>query len=90
MGAVTYMDRAHAPDFFEKALKDVKAHFSPMNRPLTVDMEAANSCARIIDERTLHPLRTAISGSNEMNAMFCYCQVNALTQRVRREGGPAT
>jgi thioredoxin reductase len=25
-----------------------------------------------------------------MNAMFCYCRVNALTQRVMREGGPAT
>ena len=28
-------------------------------------------------------------GSNEMNAMSGYCRVNALTQRVMREGGPA-
>lgn len=29
-------------------------------------------------------------GSNEANAQMAYCRVNALTQRVMREGGPAT
>ena len=29
-------------------------------------------------------------GSNQMNATMGYCRVNALTQRVMREGGPAT
>ncbi|MFQ8584518.1 MAG: FAD-dependent oxidoreductase, partial [Holdemania massiliensis] len=29
-------------------------------------------------------------GSNEANAMAGYCRVNAMTQRVMREGGPAT
>ena len=41
-GGVTYMDPAHAPDFFEKALEDGKLDFFIMNRPLTVDMEYVN------------------------------------------------
>ena len=92
VGAVTYMDPAHAPDFFEQALEDGKVDFFLMNRPLTVDMEYVNKLREgRLDEiapctRCLH----CHSGSNEMNAMFCYCRVNALTQRVMREGGPAT
>ena len=92
VGAVTYMDPAHAPDFFEKALEDGKLDFFLMNRPLTVDMDYVNKLREgRIDEiapctRCLH----CHSGSNEMNAMFCYCRVNALTQRVMRENGPAT
>ncbi len=92
VGAVTYMDPAHAPDFFEKALEDGKLDFFLMNRPLTVDMDYVNKLRDgRLDEiapctRCLH----CHSGSNEMNAMFCYCRVNALTQRVMREGGPAT
>lgn len=34
VGAVTYMDPAHAPDFFEKALEDGMVDFFFMNRPL--------------------------------------------------------
>ena len=92
VGAVTYMDPAHAPDFFEQALEDGKVDFLLMNRPLTVDMQYVNKLREgRLDEiapctRCLH----CHSGSNEMNAIFCYCRVNALTQRVMREGGPAT
>ena len=92
VGCVTYMDPAHAPDFFEQALEDGKIDFMLMNRPLTVDMEYVNKLREgRLDEiapctRCLH----CHSGSNEMNAMFCYCRVNALTQRVMRENGPAT
>ena len=92
VGAVTYMDPAHAPDLFEQALEDGKLDFLLMNRPLTVDMDYVNKLREDrIDEiapctRCLH----CHSGSNEMNALFCYCRVNALTQRVMREGGPAT
>ena len=92
VGAVTYMDPAHAPDFFEQALEDGKVDFLLMNRPLTVDMDYVNKLREgRLDEiapctRCLH----CHSGSNEMNAMFCYCRVNALTQRVMRENGPAT
>ncbi|MCI8401433.1 MAG: FAD-dependent oxidoreductase [Lachnospiraceae bacterium] len=91
-GAVTYMDPAHAPDFFEQALEDGKVDFFLMTRPLTVDMEYVNKLREgRIDEiapctRCLH----CHIGSNELNSMFGYCRVNALTQRVMRENGPAT
>ena len=90
-GVVTYMDPAHAPDFFEQALEDGKADFFLMTRPLTVDTEYVNKLREgRIDEiapctRCLH----CHIGSNEANAMAGYCRVNALTQRVMREGGPA-
>lgn len=90
-GTVTYMDPAHAPDFFEAALSEGKVDFYIMNRPLTVDFEYVNKLREgRIDEivpctRCLH----CHIGSNEMNAMMGYCRVNALTQRVMREGGPA-
>ena len=41
-GTVTYMDPAHAPDFFEQALADGKVDFFLMNRPITVDSEYVN------------------------------------------------
>ena len=91
-GVVTYMDPAHAPDFFEQALEDGKADFFLMTRPLTVDTEYVNKLkAGKIDEiapctRCLH----CHIGGNEANALEGYCRVNALTQRVMREGGPAT
>lgn len=88
-GVVTYNDPAHAPDFFEQALEDGKADFFLMTRPLTVDMEYVNKLKEgRIDEiapctRCLH----CHIGSNEANAQMAYCRVNALTQRVMREGG---
>ena len=91
-GVVTYMDPARAPDFFEQALEDGKVDFFMMNRPLTVDMEYVNKLREgRIDEiapctRCLH---CHIAG-NADNAREGYCRVNALTQRVMREGGPAT
>ena len=91
-GVVTYNDPAHAPDFFEQALEDGKADFFLMTRPLTVDMKYVNKLKEgRIDEiapctRCLH----CHIGSNEANAQMAYCRVNALTQRVMREGGPAT
>ena len=91
-GVVTYMDPAHAPDLFEQALEDGKADFFLMTRPLTVDTEYVNKLKEgRIDEiapctRCLH----CHIGSNEANAAMGYCRVNALTQRVMREGGPAT
>lgn len=91
-GTVTYMDPAHAPDYFEQALADGKVDFYLMNRPLTVDTEYVNKLREgRIDEiapctRCLH----CHIGSNEMNRMMGYCRVNALTQRVMTENGPAT
>jgi NADPH-dependent 2,4-dienoyl-CoA reductase/sulfur reductase-like enzyme len=91
-GTVTYMDPAHAPDYFEKALADGKVDFYIMNRPLTVDTEYVKKLKeKRIDEiapctRCLH----CHIGSNEMNRAMGYCRVNALTQRVMTENGPAT
>lgn len=91
-GTVTYMDPAHAPDFFEQALADGKVDFYIMNRPLTVDSEYVN---KLRDGRAdeIAPCTRCLHchiGSNQMNAAMGYCRVNALTQRVMREGGPAT
>ncbi|MCE1252089.1 MAG: FAD-dependent oxidoreductase [Anaerolineae bacterium] len=91
-GTVTYMDPAHAPDYFDKAIADGKVDFYLMNRPLTVDTEYVNKLkAGHIDEiapctRCLH----CHIGSNEMNRAMGYCRVNPLTQRVMTENGPAT
>lgn len=91
-GTVTYMDPAHAPDLFEQALADGKVDFYLMNRPITVDMEYVNKLRDgRIDEiapctRCLH----CHIGSNELNRMMGYCRVNALTQRVMTEAGPAS
>lgn len=91
-GTVTYMDPAHAPDFFEQALVDGKVDFYLMNRPLTVDFEYIHKLRDgRLDEiapctRCLH----CHIGSNELNRMMGYCRVNALTQRVMTEEGPAS
>lgn len=91
-GTVTYMDPAHAPDYFEKALADGKVDFYLMNRPFTVDTEYVNKLkAGKIDE--IAPCTRCFHchiGSNEGNRAMGYCRVNALTQRVMTENGPAT
>lgn len=91
-GTVTYMDPAHAPDYFEKALADGKLDFYIMNRPLTVDSDYVKKLKEgRRDEiapctRCLH----CHIGSNEMNRAMGYCRVNALTQRVMTDKGPKT
>ncbi len=91
-GTVTYMDPAHAPDFFNAAIEDGQADFFLMTRPLTVDTEYVNKLREgRIDEiapctRCMH----CHIGSNELNRQLGYCRVNALTQRVMTENGPAT
>ena len=91
-GCVTYNDPAHAPEFFEQALAEGKVDFYMMTRPLTVDFDYVNKLREgRIDEiapctRCLH----CHIGSNQMNRALGYCRVNALTQRVMTESGPAT
>ena len=91
-GCVTYNDPAHAPEFFEQALAEGKVDFYMMTRPLTVDFDYVNKLREgRIDEiapctRCLH----CHIGSNQMNRALGYCRVNALTQRVMTENGPAT
>ena len=91
-GTVTYMDPAHAPDYFEQAIADGKVDFYLMNRPFTVDIDYVNKLKEgRIDEiapctRCLH----CHIGGNPSNREFGYCRVNALTHRVMTENGPAT
>ena len=91
-GLVTYMDPAHAPDLFDDAIAEGKIDFMLMNRPLTVDTEYVNKLKENrLDEiapctRCLH----CHIGSNQANRVDGYCRVNALTQRVMTENGPAT
>ena len=91
IGAVTYMDPARAPGYFEKALADGNLDYFEMNRPLTVDLEYIKKLkAGKLDEiapctRCLH----CHIGSNENNRLMGYCRVNALTQRVM-SGKPGT
>lgn len=42
VGTVTYMDPAHAPDMFDKAVADGMIDFMMINRPLTVDNNYVN------------------------------------------------
>lgn len=91
-GAVTYMDPAHAPDYFEEALAQGKVDFYMMTRPLTIDPDYVNKLAEgRVDEiapctRCLH----CHAGSDEENDAFSYCRVQPLTRRVMREGGPSS
>lgn len=91
-GTVTYMDPAHAPDYFEKALADGKVDFYLMNRPLTIDTEYVHKLkAGRIDE--IAPCTRCFHchiGGNQQNRDMGYCRVNALTQRVMTDKGPKT
>ena len=90
VGTVTYMDPAHAPDFFEQALADGKADFYLMTRPLTVDTEYVNKLREgRIDEiapctRCMHcHFDVDLEGNT-----YEHCRVNACTQRAYRDEMP--
>jgi len=91
-GTVTFMDPAHAPDLFEKAIADGKVDFYLMNRPLTVDTEYVNKLkeGRIDEIAPCTRCHHCHIGGNQQNRDMGYCRVNALTQRVMTENGPAT
>jgi hypothetical protein len=84
VGAVTYMDPARAPDFFEKALQDGKVDYYLMNRPLTVDPEYVNKLRDgRVDEiapctRCLHCYQDFDQGGNLLEC----CRVNTTTCRA--------
>lgn len=90
VGTVTYMDPAHAPDFFETTLKDGTVDFLLMNRPLTVDTEYVNKLKEgRFDEiapctRCLH----CHYDYNREGKVYEHCRVNACTQRAFREEMP--
>ena len=91
-GTVTYMDPAHAPDFFEKALADGKVDFFLMNRPLTVDTDYVTKLKEGRNDEIAPCTRCfhCHIGGNQQNRDMGYCRVNALTQRVMTANGPAT
>jgi len=90
VGTVTYMDPAHAPDFFENALKEGMVDFLIMNRPLTVDTEYVNKLkAGKLDEiapctRCMH----CHFDKDKEGKTFEHCRVNACTQRAYRDAMP--
>jgi 2,4-dienoyl-CoA reductase-like NADH-dependent reductase (Old Yellow Enzyme family)/NADPH-dependent 2,4-dienoyl-CoA reductase/sulfur reductase-like enzyme len=90
VGTVTYMDPAHAPDYFENALKEGKADFLFMNRPLTVDIDYPTKLKEgRIDEiapctRCMH---CHFDYDREGN-VYEHCRVNACTQRAYRTEMP--
>jgi 2,4-dienoyl-CoA reductase-like NADH-dependent reductase (Old Yellow Enzyme family)/thioredoxin reductase len=90
VGAVTYMDPAHAPDYFEGALQEGDCDFYLMNRPLTVDPQYVNKLqAGKLDEiapctRCMH-----CHFDYDLNGnVYEHCRVNATTQRAFREAMP--
>ena len=81
VGTVTYMDPAHAPDFFENALKEGKVDFLMMNRPFECDPEYVTKLQEgRIDEirpctRCLHCLATGGGTAPTMcRVNACYCR----------------
>lgn len=90
VGTVTYMDPAHAPEFFESALKEGKVDFLLMNRPLTVDTEYVNKLkAGKLDE--IAPCTRCLHCHFDYDAdgkIYEHCRVNACTQRAYRKEMP--
>ncbi len=90
VGTVTYMDPAHAPDYFEAALSEGKVDFLLMNRPLTVDPQYPTKLKEgRIDEiapctRCLH----CHFDYDEDGNTYEHCRVNACTQRAYRDAMP--
>lgn len=90
VGTVTYMDPAHAPDYFEAALVDGMADFYLMTRPLTVDPEYVHKLqAGRIDE--IAPCTRCMHCHFDYDAegnTYEHCRVNACTQRAFRDAMP--
>ncbi|MDR3053518.1 MAG: FAD-dependent oxidoreductase [Coriobacteriales bacterium] len=90
VGTVTYMDPAHAPDYFENALKEGKADFLLMNRPLTVDFDYPTKLKEgRLDEiapctRCMH----CHFDYDRDGKVYEHCRVNACTQRAYRAEMP--
>ena len=90
VGAATYMDPAHAPDYFEEALSQGKLDFLVMNRPLCVDPEYVNKLQEgRIDEiapctRCLHCFYDA----DKSGTLLEHCRVNAANWRAYGQAMP--
>jgi 2,4-dienoyl-CoA reductase-like NADH-dependent reductase (Old Yellow Enzyme family) len=91
VGAASYMDPAHAPDYFEAAIAEGKIDFLVMNRPFCVDPGYVNKLREgRIDEiapctRCLHCFYDAdLKGT----ALMEHCRVNAANWRAYGEAMP--
>ena len=90
VGTVSYMDPAHAPDYFEKALEDGKVDFFIMNRPLCVDPQYVNKLREgRIDEiapctRCMH----CFYDPDRDGKLMEHCRVNAANWRAYGEDMP--
>lgn len=90
VGAVTYMDPAHAPDLFEQALKDGKVDFYMMNRPLMVDPEYINKLRenRADEIRPCNRCLHCHFDLDENGAFYEHCRMNATHMRAYTEQMP--
>ena len=90
VGTVSYVDPAHAPDFFEDALQKEKVDFLIINRPICVDPEYINKLkGGRIDEiapctRCLH----CFYDQDKDHKLMEHCRVNACTRRAYNEQMP--
>ncbi len=90
VGTVTYMDPAHAPDFFEQALLDKKVDFMLMTRPLQADPEYMKKLKENrVDEiapctRCMH----CHYDYNEQGELYEHCRVNPIHMRAFHEQMP--
>lgn len=84
VGSVTYMDPAHAPDYFEQALKDGKVDFYNMTRPLYADPEYINKLreGRIDEIRPCNRCLHCHFDFDEAGNFYEHCRVNATRMRA--------
>ena len=90
VGSVTYMDPAHAPDFFEKALQDGKVDFYNMTRPLYADPEYITKLreGRIDEIRPCNRCLHCHFDYDETGTFYEHCRVNATRMRAFTDAMP--
>ena len=90
VGSVTYMDPAHAPDFFEKALQDGKVDFFNMTRPLYADPEYIVKLreGRIDEIRPCNRCLHCHFDYDEDGNFYEHCRVNATRMRAFTDAMP--
>ncbi len=84
VGTVTYMDPAHAPDFFEQALEVGKCDFYLMTRSLYADPEYINKLreGRVDEIRPCNRCLHCHFDYDEDGNFYEHCRVNATRMRA--------
>lgn len=87
VGCVTYMDPAHAPDFFEAALNDGKVDFFLMTRPLYADPQYINKLreGRLAEIRPCNRCLHCHFDYDEQGNFYEHCRANATRMRAFTE-----